>query len=296
MSACNVGYGGVTTGGIYANNRISPLTDNPAEIDLKSFDNFGLVGGAEIGFDWQFGSTVVGVKADISATNWDDLFIDVQIPEQPAQSLGLKIDHLATLRGRVGWAYGNKLFYLTGGVAFIDGEFRDVTFSDKKTFSAVGGVVGGGLEWGIAPNFSLTAEGLYLEFGETIDLADVKGAGVAGDHFDIDNGFLFRIGANWRPWQAPGAPATANYVRSAALAYNWTGFYVGAHAGWGGLTTEGTYNLTPMPSEVIDLTEVSAPGAVAGGQVGWNWQVNSIVLGIEGDVAATRWNGSQAEF
>ena len=292
----HVGYGGVKTGGIYANDRISPITGNTAEIDLKSFDNFGLVGGAEIGFDWQFGSTVVGVKADISATNWDDLFIDVQIPEQPAQSLGLKIDHLATLRGRVGWAYGNKLFYLTGGVAFIDGEFRDVTFSNKKTFSAVGGVVGGGLEWGIAPNFSLTAEGLYLEFGEGIDLADVKGAGVAGDHFDINNGFLFRIGANWRPWQAPGVRATADYVRSAALAYNWTGFYVGAHAGWGGLTTEGTYNLTPIPSEVVDLTEISAPGAVAGGQLGWNWQVNSFVLGIEGDVAATRWNGSQAEF
>ena len=294
----HVGYGGLNTGGIYANDRINPLTDNPAGIDLRTFDNFGVVGGAQIGFDWQFGSMVVGVKADISAVDWDDLFVDVQIPEQPAQTLALDLDYLATLRGRVGWAFGNKLFYLTGGVAFVGGKFQDVTFPDKKRILAVGGVVGGGLEWAIAPNFSLSAEGLYLAFDKTTILAGVKGLGAAGDHVDISDGFLFRVGAIWRPWQAAGARSTVDYGHSAgpSKAYDWTGFYVGAHAGWGGLTTDGTYNLTPTPSEVIDLTAVSGTGVLGGGQAGWNWQVNSIVFGIEGDVARTRWNGSQAEF
>jgi outer membrane immunogenic protein len=294
----HVGYGGVKTGGIYANDRINPLTDNPAGINLGSFDNFGLVGGAQIGFNWQFGSTVVGVTADISATDWDDLFVDLQIPEQPAQTLALDLDYLAMLRGRVGWAFGNKLVYVTAGAVFVGGEFRVITVPAKKDISAIGGVVGGGLEWGIAPDFSLWAEGLYLAFDEKTDLADLKGLGVAGDHVDIGNGYLFRVGANWRPWQAAYAGFAANYGHPAGPVgpYNWTGFYIGAHGGWGGLTTEGTYNLNPTPSEVIDLTGVNDLGVLGGGQAGWNWQVSSIVLGIEGDVAATRWNGSQAEF
>jgi outer membrane immunogenic protein len=294
----HVGYGGFKTGGVYANDRINPLTDNPAGINLKSFENFGLVGGAEIGFDWQFGSMVVGIKADISGTDWDDLSIDTQIPEQPAQTVALDLDYLATLRGRVGWAFGNKLLYLTGGVAFVGGEFEDITFPDKTRISAVGGVIGGGLEWGIAPNLSLSAEGLYLAFDKEANLADVKGIGAAGDHVDIKDGYLFRVGANWRPWQAADArfAAAHGHYAGQGQAYDWTGLYVGAHAGWGDLATDGTYNLTPTPSQVINLTGVSNVGPLGGGQAGWNWQMNSIVFGVEGDVAATHWNGSQAEF
>jgi opacity protein-like surface antigen len=202
------------------------------------------------------------------------------------------------LRGRIGWALGNKLVYLTGGVGFVSAEFQDITFPASKTISAIGGVVGGGLEWGIAPDFSLAVEGLYLAFDKRATLADVKGIGRPGDHVDIHNGFLFRLGGNWRPWHAAGASLMADYRHPAkpAKAYNWTGFYIGAHGGWGGLSTEGTYNLTPTPSEVIDLTGVSSYGIIGGGQAGWNYQVHSIVFGVEGDVAATRWNGRQAEF
>jgi outer membrane immunogenic protein len=294
----HAGYGSVKTGGIYAGNRVNPLTDNPAAIRLENFENAGLIGGAGVGFDWQFGSMVVGVKADISATDWDDLFTDLQIPEQPAQTLALDIDYLATLRGRVGFAAGNTLFYLTGGVGFLGGEFQDVTFPAKKDFSAGGGVVGGGIEWGIAPNFSLTAEGLYLAFDENLVLGNVRGLGVPGDRVDIGDSFLFRVGANWRPWQAAGNGTYARYADPTwpGGAVDWTGFYLGAHAGWGGLTTEGTYNLNPTPSQVIDLTGVNDLGVLGGAQAGWNWQLSSIVFGVEGDVAATDWNDRQGEF
>jgi opacity protein-like surface antigen len=60
-------------------------------------------------------------------------------------------------------------------------------------------------------------------------------------------------------------------------AYNWSGFYVGAHLGgiWG-------------RSHVVDngvLTESGAPtnGVVGGILGGYNWQTGPIVLGIEGD-------------
>ena len=49
--------------------------------------------------------------------------------------------------------------------------------------------------------------------------------------------------------------------------YNWTGFYAGVHAGAGWSDDNG--------------------GFIGGGQVGFNYQINQWVLGIEGDIAGT---------
>ena len=38
----------------------------------------------------------------------------------------LDLDFLATVRGRVGLAADNWLFYVTGGAAFLDGEFENL--------------------------------------------------------------------------------------------------------------------------------------------------------------------------
>ena len=53
-------------------------------------------------------------------------------------------------------------------------------------------------------------------------------------------------------------------------AYNWTGFYVGLNAGWGwGADSNGD-------------------GGLVGGTLGYNWQMNQIVFGLETDIA---WSG-----
>ena len=76
--------------------------------------------------------------------------------------------------------------------------------------------------------------------------------------------------------------------------FSWTGFYIGVHGGgaWG--TVEST-----LPLGTIDSTELSLPisshtinGFVAGGQVGYNWQVNPwLVFGIEGQFSWTDASG-----
>ena len=55
------------------------------------------------------------------------------------------------------------------------------------------------------------------------------------------------------------------------LVYNWTGFYAGAHAGWGW----------------SDGDNGGSSGFVGGGQVGFSYQINQGVLGVEGDFAGT---------
>ena len=51
--------------------------------------------------------------------------------------------------------------------------------------------------------------------------------------------------------------------------YNWTGFYAGAHAGVGWSDGDGS----------------GSGGFVGGGQIGFNYQINQWVLGVEGDFA-----------
>lgn len=59
--------------------------------------------------------------------------------------------------------------------------------------------------------------------------------------------------------------------------YNWTGFYIGANGGYGwGKTTE-TF------TRVGTVTTHDPAGALAGGQIGYNWQAGAWVFGLEAD-------------
>jgi outer membrane immunogenic protein len=60
--------------------------------------------------------------------------------------------------------------------------------------------------------------------------------------------------------------------------YNWTGFYIGAHAGYAWADFEGSDTLTGLLTD-----SVSARGFIYGGQVGFNYQLGSWVFGVEGD-------------
>jgi opacity protein-like surface antigen len=60
-------------------------------------------------------------------------------------------------------------------------------------------------------------------------------------------------------------------------AYNWTGFYVGAEGGGGWGRAEDT------DVGGFDSGPFSLSGGLIGGTVGYNWQIDKIVLGLEGD-------------
>lgn len=62
-------------------------------------------------------------------------------------------------------------------------------------------------------------------------------------------------------------------VRSVVAYYNWTGFYVGINGGYAWGTSEWT---TPA-------INTSPSGWLIGGTLGYNYQMGSVVLGIEGD-------------
>jgi opacity protein-like surface antigen len=84
------------------------------------------------------------------------------------------------------------------------------------------------------------------------------------------------------------APAMVN------SAYNWTGFYVGGHAGYSWM--DSTVELSPAnaaansffapPAIIAPSVPVDPKGFMGGGQAGYNWQVDPMwVIGVETDLS-----------
>ncbi len=84
------------------------------------------------------------------------------------------------------------------------------------------------------------------------------------------------------------------------LAYNWTGFYAGLNAGY----AWGRSNISSTLDPVLTLNrqtvgEAASPsldpnGFIGGGQIGYNYQVNQFVLGLEADFDYFHLSDSQA--
>lgn len=62
---------------------------------------------------------------------------------------------------------------------------------------------------------------------------------------------------------------------------NWSGFYAGLNAGFGGLADSGAHYSQPYGSPFVPISQ---SGLLIGGQAGYNWQSGIIVIGIETDI------------
>lgn len=164
-----------------------------------------MLGGAQAGFNYQFSNGfVVGVEADYSwmhmadyrnafATEGQELIDNHQLQARTDYSF----DWLATIRGRVGYAWDRLFIYGTGGVAFLkETETRtqyrssaateslpawrttDTFFVESASATRTGFAVGGGAEYAFANNWSLKLEYLFTGFGATDFLFGNARAGV----------------------------------------------------------------------------------------------------------------------
>jgi len=69
--------------------------------------------------------------------------------------------------------------------------------------------------------------------------------------------------------------------------YNWTGFYIGGQVGgaWG----KDNWDLISLTGEPVSHKKSSITG---GGHIGYNWQVQQFVFGLEGEFNGTNLNAS----
>ncbi len=141
-------------------------------------------GGVRAGWDFQFGSFVVGAVAEYAGVSAKDSVTSYSTT--PASyTFKRKLENLGALRARVGYALGPALVYGTAGAA--TGEMSNQFFSSNgvNSFDATvdddqadGYQAGGGLEYRLANNLSVTGEYIYTSL-EAPDFNIRVGRGVA---------------------------------------------------------------------------------------------------------------------
>ena len=190
----HIGYGEADFSGEW-----DPSEDPPLDMDELNLD--GWAAGAQLGYNHQINSFVLGIEGDVTVTNWNDWAQHKDDGSDFSSSMAGRVDLLASLRGRLGVAFDRSLIYGTAGVAIADASLDALDGGDdnvKFDFNDLGGVVGGGFEYAVADNVSLRAEGLYYFFNDKKkfdDDGDVDSED--GDHVKFDDAYVIRVGLNW---------------------------------------------------------------------------------------------------
>jgi len=117
----------------------------------------GVVGGGQIGYNYQFGSFLVGAEADFQGTSIgfhrSNFFLG-------GNGIGVNLPWFGTVRGRAGYLITPTLLvYGTAGFAYGEVQGNWTGFTNTRT----GWTAGGGVEWMFAPNWSAKAEYLFAD-------------------------------------------------------------------------------------------------------------------------------------
>jgi outer membrane immunogenic protein len=141
--------------------------------DAGRSDGTNVIGGAQIGCDYQFaGNWVVGVQGMFDFGN---ITSSHNIPISPVAPPGFvsqnRTKDIFTATGRIGYLFAPQVLgYVKGGGAWarIDHQVFQPSGLLSETALGVdrqGWTVGGGLEWMFAPGWSVFGEYNYLDFG-----------------------------------------------------------------------------------------------------------------------------------
>jgi outer membrane immunogenic protein len=210
----NAGYSQET-----ANFNVTPLPQPAAGTPpfVNNLSPKGFLGGAQAGYNWQSGSFVFGIEADIAGGNVKGSGATVALPGPFFSNVSSALDVLSTVRGRVGVAFDRVLFYGTGGLAV--GSVRDYAnnngggnnpYIGSNNSVRVGYAAGGGIEYGVTQNWSAKVEALYYNLGSTSFIGNLS---PPDPTFSIANrvsphdGYVARLGVNYRF----GGPVVAKY-------------------------------------------------------------------------------------
>lgn len=186
----------------------------------------GVIGGGQVGYNWQVNQFVLGFEADAQGTglnggsasatrSFGPPILLATVNQTVTVDFG-RIDWMASFRGRAGFAVNQALFYVTGGaaVAEIGGSTTTVVngpgiaipagtavATNGGSTTRWGWTVGGGIEWAFSHNWSVAGEYRHTDFGNR------------GTTFTIPDGFggTFATGTSSQRLTVDQATARLNY-------------------------------------------------------------------------------------
>ena len=206
-----------------------------------SIRNTGFTGGGQIGYNYQLGSVpllggfgggnggglVIGVEADASYTDThgNALYVSDRL-----SAFSERTDFVGTVRGRLGYAFGNVLVYGTGGFAYgnvrsnaaLYGVLGNLTYAGASDQLRTGYAYGGGVEYAIptssflnvfkASAVTVKAEFIRYELGR-YDLAIPNLNGQVNGYVQSIRAYgdIARVGINYKFGALSAAPVVARY-------------------------------------------------------------------------------------
>src|SRR5262245_52435035 len=126
-----------------------------------SFGDSGVVGGGQLGYNWQAGGWVFGVEGTLSGSGISES------KRVGIAQLDTDVRWMATVVGRLGYTWGGLLAYAKGGYAVADVELFGDNGAARFNFSETqsGWTVGGGFEAALTNQISLGVEYNFYDFG-----------------------------------------------------------------------------------------------------------------------------------
>jgi len=152
----------------------------------------------------------IGLEGDLSLGWGDDGISGASRPctfecaETATPNSTVDANWQGTIRARLGYQSGRSLFYLTGGLAFMDVEWKDTltsgaTYTASKDEVLTGWVLGAGIHYLWKPNWLFRIEYLYEDLGDmSVPLAGTTETGT----LDVTAQKL-RIGISYKFGQRP---------------------------------------------------------------------------------------------
>ena len=195
-------YLGGNIGGAWANRDV---TDTFFLGDFGNGNNNGVfIGGGQVGYNWQVGYAVLGIEADFDGAANNNNTRTVGIVQVTSNNRWI-----TTLAARFGLTNGPWLFYGKAGGGWVGSEDFTVTnLTTGASFTASnnsnsGFLVGAGIEWAFAPNWSAKLEYNYLGLDDrtfVVPAGTVPPLFLAGETFTQSNRNIqmVKVGINYR--------------------------------------------------------------------------------------------------
>jgi outer membrane immunogenic protein len=152
----------------------------------------GVIGGAQVGYNYQVGQYVWGLEADVSGSGVKNNLMSIQTFAGPITA-NFNWNSLTTLTPRLGYAFDSWLVYGKAGGAWADVSVSmnapGFGFAASTGGTASGWVVGVGAEYAFRNNWSAKVEYNHYDFGSD------SGAFFAGSSVSFD---AVKAGINYK--------------------------------------------------------------------------------------------------
>jgi outer membrane immunogenic protein len=293
-----------------------PWTSSPANLAGQTLTNLngpdeldygGVLGGLQVGYNFQSGHIVYGLEADadhFGATKQTTRgpFLNSLTGHSVLFQESIQPDWLITLRPRLGYADRRVFSFVTGGLAVghqIFSDSRPLTtgvpgYPAELGKMQIGWSLGAGIEWALSRSLSFRADYLHAEFGR----AKTTGFGGTNNAFGIDynsalSSNVIRAGMDFH-FGTPAKKAGNAELEADDAPSDWSGMYAGLNAGFHRASHQfssefGKSNLGPPAADLANINKygsnkLSSDNGGGGVQIGFLKQIGPVPVGIEADL------------